>query len=165
MKGAKYVAGLMAMIAMLSLTNIPLAQARGGGSGWSGGGWHGGYGGWHGGYGGWRGGYGGWHGGYGGWHGRWGFYWGGPIFGWGWPYYAPPTYYYPPPPVYYPPVAPAPGDGYSGYGQTTTAPSSPGVAQLCVASPYTCPMEVTVSPGARCYCRGNQGQRVYGAAQ
>jgi len=157
LKGAKHVAGLMAMIAMLSLTNIPLAQARGGGSGWSGGG-------------GWHGGYGGWHGGYGGWHGGWGFYSGGPIFGWGWPYYAPPTYYYPPPPVYYPPVAPAPGDGYggdgySGYGQTTTAPSSPGVAQLCVASPYTCPMEVTVSPGARCYCRGNQGQRVYGTAQ
>jgi len=154
LKDAKHLAGMMAITAMLSLASIPLAQAHGGGWGGSGGGWHGG------GYG------GGWHGGYGGgWHGGWGFYWGGPAFGWGWPYY-PPAYYYPPPSYYYPPPAygyppPTPGDGYD---QTTPPPSNGGAARLCVATPYTCPMEVTISPGSTCYCRGNQGQKVYGTA-
>jgi len=163
LKDAKHLAGMMAITAILSLASIPLAQAHGGGWGGSGGGWHGGGygGGWHGGYG------GGWHGGYGGgWHGGWGFYWGGPAFGWGWPYYPPPAYYYPPPSYYYPPPAydypqPTPGDGYD---QTTPARSNGGAAQLCVATPYTCPMEVTISPGSICYCRGNQGQKVYGTA-
>ncbi len=161
LKDARYLAGMMAITAMLSLTSVPLAQAHGGG--WGGGGWHGGYGGgWHGGYG------GGWHGGYGGgWHGGWGFYWGGPVFSWGWPYYAPPAYYYPPPAYYYPPPAyySPPAAPVDGDGQTTAPPSNRGAAQLCVATPYTCPMEVTISPGSTCYCRGNQGQKVYGTAQ
>ncbi|HUM07918.1 MAG TPA: hypothetical protein VLT37_03470 [Acidocella sp.] len=81
LKGAKSVAGMMAITAMLSLTNISLVHAHGSGWGGSNRSWPAG----------------------GGWHGGWGFYWGGPAFGWGWPFYAPPAYYNPPPMYYYPP--------------------------------------------------------------
>ncbi len=93
------------------------------------------------------------------------------------PYFAPPPAYYPPPvyyappPVYYPPPAyysapptpmltpppPGPVGGRSGY-----SPQAAG--QSCNAGAYLCPMEQPVIPGTACYCRGNQGQKVWGRA-
>lgn len=119
--------------------------------------------------------HGGWGGGWGGgWHGGWGGGWRG---GWGVgvgiaPFYAvPPYYYYPPypppayyaPPSYYPPPAgyDSPSPGY--IAQDPSAAGTP--AQSCNAGPYVCPMEVPVPSGARCYCPGNSGQRVYGSAE
>lgn len=116
-------------------------------------------------------------------HGGWGGGWGG---GWrgGWgvgvgiaPFYAAPPYYYYPPPAYYAPPPPAYYPPPSGYdspdpGYITQVPSAAGTpapsgasAQSCNAGPYVCPMEVPVPSGARCYCPGNSGQRVYGSAE
>ena len=88
-----------------------------------------------------------------------------------WPFYYPPPVYYPPPPVYY---APPPGyySPYPGYiaqmpPQAPPAPAAPapGIAQSCNAGQYICPMQVSVPVGGRCYCRDNNGGRVYGTAQ
>jgi hypothetical protein len=112
------------------------------------------------------------HGGWGGgWHGGWHGGWGG---GWGVgigiaPFYAAPYYppYYPPPAYYAPPAYyPPPAGYYSPYpGYIARDPSAGTNAQSCNAGSYVCPMEVPVPAGARCYCRGNNGQRVYGSAQ
>ena len=115
--------------------------------------------------------HGGWGGGWGGgWHGGWGGGWRG---GWGVsvgiaPFYAVPPYYYYPPPAYYAPPAyyPPPAGYYSPYpGYIAQTPTAGTAAQSCNAGPYVCPMEVTVPAGARCYCTGNDGRRVYGSAQ
>ncbi|MGE0226127.1 MAG: hypothetical protein AB7S57_22865, partial [Acetobacteraceae bacterium] len=82
-------------------------------------------------------------------------------FGFGVPIYPPPIYV--PPPVYYPPptwyVPPPP---------TTYAPPPAGapspVRQSCRAGAYMCPMDRPTTPGASCYCLGNNGQRVWGRA-
>lgn len=94
-------------------------------------------------------------------------------FGFGVPWVAPPVYY--PPPVYYaprvylpPPVyyAPPPPVVYTppGFVPPGRTPMYGGaVAQACNAGAYRCPMEQPSAPGAACYCRGNDGQRVWGA--
>ena len=83
-------------------------------------------------------------------------------------YYPPPPVYYPPPPVYYapppvyvppriyaPPASVAPPQSYA---------PGPDRGQSCYAGPYVCPMEHSVASGSSCYCRGNDGQRVWGRA-
>lgn len=88
------------------------------------------------------------------------------------PAFVPGPYYYPPP-VYYAPPAPPPGyySPYPGYiaqipaSQAPAQNSSATAAQSCNAGSYVCPMEISVPVGARCYCRGNDGERVYGSAQ
>ncbi|MDE2240004.1 MAG: hypothetical protein KGJ73_08755 [Rhodospirillales bacterium] len=88
----------------------------------------------------------------------------------------PGPYYYPPPPVYYAPPPPPPGyyapyPGFIEQVPSQTAQQAPvqsnpaGAAQSCDAGDYTCPMEVTVPEGGRCYCPGNNGERVYGTAR
>jgi hypothetical protein len=95
------------------------------------------------------------------------------FFGFGFPLYGPPMYY-PPPPVYYPPppvyYVPPPAPGYApppaaGYAPPaySPAPAADG-RQSCYAGPYVCPMEHAVASGSGCYCRGNDGQRVWGRA-
>jgi hypothetical protein len=96
----------------------------------------------------------------------------GPVFTPSPYYYPPPVYYAPPPPAYY---APPPGyySPYPGYIARSPVPaavpqyaqSGSGPAQSCNAGSYVCPMEVNVPVGANCYCRGNDGKRVYGSAQ
>lgn len=90
------------------------------------------------------------------------------------PYYYPPPAYYPPPPVYYAPPPPPPGyySPYPGFIEQSPPPAQAapvqnagGAAESCNAGRYVCPMEVSVPVGARCYCRGNEGARVYGSAQ
>lgn len=93
------------------------------------------------------------------------------------PYYYPPLVYYAPPPpqIYYaPPPPPGYYAPYPGFIQQAPSPvaqpapvqSSPADgAQSCDAGSYVCPMETSVPAGARCYCPGNNGDRVYGAAQ
>ncbi len=107
-----------------------------------------------------------------GWGGGWGGGWRGGGFSFSFPiapyYYYPPPVYYAPPPAYYapPPGYYAPYPGYiaqSPAAAPQAAPNAP--AQSCNAGSYVCPMEVTVPVGANCYCRGNNGNRVYGAAQ
>jgi|SRR6516165_5970564 hypothetical protein len=105
-------------------------------------------------------------GGWGGWHVGIGI---GPVF-WPWPYYYAPPVYYAPPPVYYaPPGYYSPYPGYIAQfpPQAPSAPVAPGagMAQSCNAGDYVCPMEATVPVGGRCYCRGNDGGRIYGTAQ
>ncbi len=73
-------------------------------------------------------------------------------------YYPPPVYYAPPPTFYAPPGYVAPG---------AAAPRPPGYAQSgqsCLAAAYRCPMDRPTTPGAACYCPGNDGQRVWGHA-
>lgn len=100
------------------------------------------------------------------------------------PYYAPPQVYVAPPlyapPTYAPPTyAPqgyAPPAPYSHAPPGFIAPpgfNAPGAGmyqgaapqQHCDAGAYRCPMERPSSPGASCWCSGNQGQRVYGEVQ
>ncbi len=111
-----------------------------------------------------------------GWHGGWGGGWGVGIgIGIAPPYYYPPPLYYAPPPVYYAAPPPPPGyySPYPGYIAQSPPPppqqaplqSSGGAAQSCNTGDYVCPMEVSVPVGGRCYCRGNDGNRVYGTAQ
>ena len=107
----------------------------------------------------------------GGWHVGIGFGF-APIFVPG-PYYYPPPVYYAPPPVYYAAPPPPPGyySPYPGYiaqsppAQAPVQSSSGAQALSCNAGSYVCPMEASVPAGARCYCRGNDGSRVYGVAQ
>jgi len=81
--------------------------------------------------------------------------------------YAPPGY--PPsgyPPSGYPPSGPYLPPGFiapPGFNATHGSPQAQ--AQYCEAGPYRCPMERPSTPGASCYCAGNQGQRVYGQVQ
>ena len=106
----------------------------------------------------------------GGWHGGWGGGWGVGI-GIAPFYAAPPYYYYPPayyaPPAYYPPPAGyySPYPGYIAQAPAAGTQAVGSSAQSCNAGRYVCPMEVTVPVGARCYCPGNNGQRVYGSAE
>jgi hypothetical protein len=130
--------------------------------------------GWGGGGGGWHGGGGGWHGGWGGgWHGGWGIGIGiAPLYAPS-PYYYPPPVYYAPPPAYYPPPPSGYYSPYPGFIERSPAPaaqpspveSNATTAQSCNAGNYTCPMEVNVPVGGRCYCPGNDGNREYGSAQ
>ena len=83
-------------------------------------------------------------------------------------YAAPPVYLAPPlyavPPGYVAPqVEPYPPPGFIAPPGFST-PAGPGVAQAqyCDAGPYRCPMEQPSTPGAGCYCPGNNGQRVTG---
>jgi hypothetical protein len=82
------------------------------------------------------------------------------------PYYYPPPAYYAPPPVYYPPP-PGYYSPYPGYIAQSPAPQNvqagPVSAESCNAGPYVCPMQVSVPVGAKCYCLGNDGNRVYGS--
>ena len=143
--------GVLGMMAAGLLAQPASAHGgRGGGGGW-GGGWHGGC-------------CGGWHGG---WGGGWGVGIGIAPF-----YAAPPYYYYPPPayyapPAYYPPPAGyySPYPGYIAQAPAAGTPTAGAAARSCNAVSYVCPMEVTVPVGARCYCPGNNGQRVYGSAE
>lgn len=106
-------------------------------------------------------------------------------WGWGWgvdvapiivpgPYYYAPQPYYAPPPAYYasPPVPPgyySPSPGYIARSPAPPPQSVPSgtlaTALSCNAGNYVCPMEANVPVGSRCYCRGNDGNRVYGTAQ
>lgn len=78
-------------------------------------------------------------------------------------YYPPPVYYAPPPPVgYYSP--------YPGYIAQSPAPQNvqegpSSAAESCNVGRYVCPTQVSVPVGAKCYCPGNDGSRVYGSAQ
>jgi len=83
-------------------------------------------------------------------------------------YFAPPVYRAPPvyavPPGYVaPPAAPYPPPGFIvPPGFSTPVGPSAAQAQYCDAGAYRCPMEQPSTPGAACYCSGNQGQRVTG---
>lgn len=82
-------------------------------------------------------------------------------------YYYPPPVYYPPPPVYYapppPPVVYSPQPAYTPQ-PAYSAPQQNGSRQICYAGNYSCPMDNPTQPGARCYCLGNGGQKVWGQA-
>ncbi len=179
MKRILAISSALALGALIAGGSPGQASAHGwGGGGFGGGGFGGG--GWRGGWGG-----GGWHGGWGG--GRFGIGFGygfgygvgygfGHGFGYGYgagfaPFYARPYYYAPPvyyaPPAYY---AAPPSYYYSPYPRAAARaevdPQSSDAAsgQSCSAGSYVCPMEVAVPAGARCYCPGNDGSRVYGSA-
>jgi len=89
------------------------------------------------------------------------------FFGFSFPLFVPGPYYYPPPVYAYPPPVYAPPPAYyappAGYPPAPAAPPTSG--QSCYAGAYVCPMETPVSPGTACYCRSNQGTRVWGQAQ
>jgi hypothetical protein len=104
-----------------------------------------------------------------------GWGWGG---GWGWgvtvaPIIVPGPYNYPPQPYYAPPPAPpgyyAPSPGYIAQAPAPLPQAVPSgtlaTALSCNAGNYICPMEANVPVGSRCYCRGNDGNKVYGTGQ
>jgi len=75
-------------------------------------------------------------------------------------FFPPPVYYAPPPPVVYapPPIPPS-------FGPQSYPPGGPtSSAQSCYAGSYVCPMQTAVPVGGTCWCRGNNGGRVYGRA-
>ena len=80
---------------------------------------------------------------------------------------APPPVFFPPP-VYYaspPPVVYAPPQIPPSFAPQPYPPGGPtSSAQSCYAGSYVCPMETSVLVGATCWCRGNNGGRVYGRA-